>query len=187
MTPSDRHLLLYHLLDRVAGHDSLLSLVGMTAKLSTVGMFEKRVKSRAEGTSKVIYFGHPSSFDIIADILLGKFDSIDVDVDNQPSDDESDVAPSTTTGNQTIKDQLRKILLPSKIESTKENSSNEENETDDKAKHVRYVLHRSFDVGRDVRWFCRVLSTSLSLFTSMIFDYLYQIPWILNPNIYLRD
>mmetsp|Transcript_26863 Transcript_26863/g.53720 ORF Transcript_26863/g.53720 Transcript_26863/m.53720 type:complete len:679 (+) Transcript_26863:302-2338(+) len=72
---NDRQLLLYHLLDRVADHKFLVSLVGMTTNLSTINQLEKRVQSRAEGTSKVIYFGHDvdGGYDACVESLLGKF------------------------------------------------------------------------------------------------------------------
>ena len=144
---SERQLLLYHLLDRVADHGSLLSLVGITSRLSTVGMFEKRVKSRAEGTSKVIYFGHPKTFEGLVKIMASKFDK--------------ERAQDCAGGySQRLRDQLKDILLPSARKASDHNGNCEE-ESD--SERVREMFQRNYNLGRDVRWFCRVLSEALSL------------------------
>jgi hypothetical protein len=69
----DRQLLLYHLLDRVATDSSLVSFVGLTCHNGTMSMLEKRIRSRAEGTTRFIYFGPCADvqqwYDIVADKL----------------------------------------------------------------------------------------------------------------------
>jgi AAA ATPase domain len=65
-----RQLLLYHLLDRVASSHSLCSLIGMTTDCSFLSRLEKRIKSRAEGTTQFLYLALPSSFDKVIDILM---------------------------------------------------------------------------------------------------------------------
>jgi len=142
---SDRQLLLYHLLDRVADHRTLLSLVAMTSQLSTVGTFEKRVRSRAEGTSKIIYFGRPSSYEDLVNMLSSKFD-----VSNRIEED-------ARKGCRRLGDSLKHIMQPAPRRRSID--VNEENED----ARVRAMLKRNYQLGKDVRWFCRVLTVALSL------------------------
>jgi Cdc6-like AAA superfamily ATPase len=66
-----RQLLLYHLLDRVASSHSLCSLIGMTTDCSFLSRLEKRIKSRAEGTTQFLYLpSSPSSYNKVIDILM---------------------------------------------------------------------------------------------------------------------
>jgi hypothetical protein len=146
--PSERHVLLYHLLDRVAGKGSLVSLVGMTSRLTTVGLFEKRVKSRAEGTSTVIYFfDQKKSYKHLVEILLSNFDV------------------GTTDSNlkkhlEDLRTSVKEHLLPSS-EGIKE-------DVHDKRMIIMNTLSRSYDLGKTVRWFNRVLSLSLVLYSMKI-------------------
>lgn len=55
LEPSLRQLLMYRLLDRVTTQGTLLCLLAITSPLDAVSMSEKRVKSRAEGTSKAVF------------------------------------------------------------------------------------------------------------------------------------
>ena len=142
---SDRQLLLYHLLDRVADHRTLLSLVGMTSQLSTVGTFEKRVRSRAEGTSKIIYFGRPSSYETMVSMLSSKFD-----VDFRT---EGEAKKSCRR----LGDQLKHIMQPT----VRRRMIDVDEENEDA--RVRAMLKRNYQLGKDVRWFCRVLTVALSL------------------------
>ena len=68
-----RQLLLYHLLDRVADHKFLVSVVGTTDRIHTMNGLEKRVQSRAEGTSRTVYFDMPGGHEELVAGLLGKF------------------------------------------------------------------------------------------------------------------
>lgn len=68
-TTDHRQLLLYHLLDRVASNHSLCSLIGMTTDCSFLSRLEKRIKSRAEGTTQFLYLGSPKVYDKLIDIL----------------------------------------------------------------------------------------------------------------------
>ena len=73
----DRQLLLYHLLDRVATDSSLVSFVGMTCHNGTMSRLEKRIRSRAEGTTRFIYFGPCSSIQEWFDIVGKKMQTKD--------------------------------------------------------------------------------------------------------------
>eukprot|EP00977_Amphora_coffeiformis_P008632 scaffold1953_cov176-Amphora_coffeaeformis.AAC.50 len=68
----DRQLLLYHLLDRVATDSSLVSFVGSTCHNGTLSLLEKRIRSRAEGTTRFIYFGPCSSWQDWVEIVQDK-------------------------------------------------------------------------------------------------------------------
>ncbi len=170
---SKRHLLLYHLLDRVAGNGSLISLVSSTSRLSTIGMFEKRVKSRMEGTTKVIYFGRPESYEVLVSILVGKMsddgtgnnelfeNQIDNDLNNNNNDDD-DLSLIDI-----LKRNIRDILLPNKLDyhnTHKHMDSDERQREHDKLFMVKNIMERNFNCGQDIRWFSRVMSISLSLY-----------------------
>jgi len=142
---SDRQLLLYHLLDRVADHRTLLSLIGMTSQLSTVGTFEKRVRSRAEGTSKIIYFGRPSSYEVLINMLSSKFDV------------NSRIEEEARKGCRRLGDQLKDIMQPT----IRRRIIDVDEENEDA--RVRAMMKRNYQLGKDVRWFCRVLTVALSL------------------------
>lgn len=145
--PSDRHVLLYHLLDRVAGKGSLVSLVGITSRLTTVGLFEKRVRSRAEGTTTVIYFfDQKSSYKKLVEILMSNFDVGTTD--------------STLIKHlEHLKMSVKEFLLPSS-----EGISIPE-EDNDNQRVIMDTLSRSYDLGKTVRWFNRVLSLSLVFYS----------------------
>jgi len=144
--PSERHVLLYHLLDRVAGKGSLVSLVGITSRLTTVGLFEKRVKSRAEGTSTIIYFfDQKSSYENLVDILLSNFDVGSTD---------SDIIRHLKHLRTSVKEHL---LPPERL-----NLSDDDN---DKRRIIMDTLSRSYDLGKTMRWFNRVLHLSLVFYS----------------------
>jgi len=73
----DRQVLLYHILDRVASRESSLSFVGITSHSATATLLEKRVKSRAEGTSKTIFVTPFDSYETLTQLLLQKFDGVE--------------------------------------------------------------------------------------------------------------
>ena len=69
---ADRQLLLYHLLDRVTSSGTSLCIIAMTSHLAAVSMLEKRVKSRAEGVSKVIFLNPYPTYESLVEILCSK-------------------------------------------------------------------------------------------------------------------
>jgi hypothetical protein len=71
---ADRQLLLYHILDRVATRGSSLCFIGMSSHLESISLLEKRVRSRAQGTSKTIFVKPLASYATLIDLLLQKFD-----------------------------------------------------------------------------------------------------------------
>jgi len=165
---SERHLLLYHILDRVNGSASLISLVGMTARLPVYGLFEKRVKSRAEGTSRIIHFGKPTTFESFVNTLLSNFD-IDATVG------EGNCANKDLNYSQTLKLAVKRILLPNDNVQGDEDRNNllpEDLDAHETARDEKYKVSNIFALhwkkGSSVRWFCRVVSVALTLFTEDI-------------------
>jgi len=185
-TPSNRQLLLYHLLDRVTDYASLISFVGITTRLSTVGMFEKRVKSRAEGTSKVIYVGHVPTYETWIQALLSKVYSMDdcaktqkkrrntittaITQEQEQEMLDEDAIPDTTTTTTTttnlpipflvqLKNQLQAMLSSSSLYDKKDTSCSNSKLLVD----IRRILHRNYQLGKDLRWLSRILSVALSL------------------------
>jgi hypothetical protein len=71
-TQQHRQLLLYHLLDRVATPGSNLTVIGLTSNFTALTQMEKRIRSRAEGTSKIVYVRPPSSYEQLLQILRDK-------------------------------------------------------------------------------------------------------------------
>ena len=70
----DRQLLLYHILDRVSTPGSLVCFIGITSHLAAITLLEKRVRSRAEGTSKIFFLNPIVSQSALIELLLTKLD-----------------------------------------------------------------------------------------------------------------
>jgi len=139
----------------------------MTTDLTTMSNLEKRVQSRAEGTSKAIYFGHNKGYDDIIHSLLGKFYT-------PPG-----VAGQTTNRSYSeqhamlgIRDEVEAVLRGGQLA----NQENKENnrETND-FNLVQHVLKRNYKLlGSDMRWVCRVLDVALGLLASDIDECMHQ-------------
>lgn len=71
---AERQLLLYHILDRVAARGSSLCFIGISSHLESKSLLEKRVRSRAEGTSKTIFVKPLESYASLIELLMQKFD-----------------------------------------------------------------------------------------------------------------
>ncbi|KAL7552717.1 hypothetical protein ACHAWF_015949, partial [Thalassiosira exigua] len=154
-----RQLLLYHLLDRVADHNYLVSFVGMTTDVTCVTKLEKRVKSRVEGTSKIIYFDNIHCYDVLVQSLLGKFYT-------PPCSNECDAKAKDEYNEQkamiSIRKEVESILRDGRTDMNQD-SLEEDNETVDDFELVRNVLQLNLDEGKDMRWFCKVLDVALGL------------------------
>jgi len=168
---NDRQLLLYHLLDRVADHKFLVSLVGMTTNLSTINQLEKRVQSRAEGTSKVIYFGHDvnGGYDACVESLLGKFYT--------PPMLSSEVGGTEDMlfgdEREECTEQMEMMNLRNEVEAILRGNREGLNEADcdqeiNDFSLVQRALKRNYEMHADIRWFCGVLDVALSLLMSDI-------------------
>jgi hypothetical protein len=165
---SDRQLLLYHLLDRVADHKFLVSFVGMTTDLTAVSKLEKRVQSRAEGSSKIIYFGHNNEYDDLVRSLLGKFYT-PPGSGNSAGDEYNEHMAMLD-----IREEVEAILFGSKSDVNRNGPEEDGQDTNDFA-IVRRVLHRNYNlIGSDMRWVCRVFDVALALFATDIDECIYQ-------------
>jgi Cdc6-like AAA superfamily ATPase len=71
---SDRQLLLYHILDRVSTPGSLVCFIGITSHLAYISLLEKRVRSRAEGTSRIFFLNPLVSQSALIELLLTELD-----------------------------------------------------------------------------------------------------------------
>ena len=161
---SDRQLLLYHLLDRVADHKFLVSFVGMTTDLTAITRLEKRVQSRAEGTSKLIYFGHNKDYEDLVKCLVGKFYT-------PPGTCESDTDEyNEQNAMLEIRGEVETILRGRGFGDNLVNSDDggDDDEINDFAL-VQRVFQRNYNLkGSDVRWVCRVFEVALGLLASDI-------------------
>jgi hypothetical protein len=164
---SDRQLLLYHLLDRVADHKFLVSFVGITTDLTAVSKLEKRVQSRAEGSSKIIYFGHNHEYEDLVKSLLGKFYTPPGTGDSTGDEYDEHMAMLD------IREEVEVILRGSKSE--RDVCPDEDDEDTNDFELVRRVLQRNYNIfGSDMRWVCRVFDVALGLFASDIDEFMYQ-------------
>jgi len=178
---SDRQLLLYHLLDRVADHKFLVSVVGLTTDLRAVTKLEKRVQSRAEGTSKIIYFGHNKDFDELAKCLLGKFytppeERSRDESNNDMADIDEEEEYSEQMAMVDIREEVKVFLTSGKSSSNRLMSEEEEEngEINDFAL-VQRVLERNYSlIGSDMRWICRVFDVALGLLVSDIDERIHE-------------
>jgi Cdc6-like AAA superfamily ATPase len=133
----ERQVLLYHLLDRVATPGSSLCLVGITSSFTTLQSLEKRIRSRAEGVSRVIYTHPPNTYDKLVDIVRHKLDG-------------------------------SKVLVVSALLNIIQKPALTSNADDESHKiHTKLwsTMEREFRFGKDLRWFSRVLSTALALYS----------------------
>ncbi|KAL3807460.1 hypothetical protein ACHAXA_002720 [Cyclostephanos tholiformis] len=165
---SDRQLLLYHLLDRVADHKFLVSFVGMTTDLTAVSKLEKRVQSRAEGSSKIIYFGHNKGYDDLVKSLLGKFYTPPGTGDSTRDEYDEHMAMLD------IRKDVEVILRGRKLERNHGDPKDDDQDTND-FELVRRVLQRNYNLfGSDMRWICRVFDVALGLLASDIDEFMWQ-------------
>lgn len=157
---NERQLLLYHLLDRVADNRFLVSLVGITTDLTTVSKFEKRVLSRAEGTSKFLYCGRMSGYDDLVDGLMTAFHSPHRMNLSLPEISSEGKALYATDAMVELSKEVEWILRGG------DHYGQDKDEIDDYTL-VRRVLERNYHVkNMDMRWFCRVLDVALGLYAS---------------------
>eukprot|EP00536_Pseudo-nitzschia_multiseries_P012932 jgi/Psemu1/210106/e_gw1.523.28.1 len=140
----ERQMLLYHFLDRVATPGSNLILVGMTSSFSALTLLEKRIRSRAEGTAKIIYLRTPQSYRGLLEVLEYKLNGCVV-----------------------ARDILDRLPHPKDIESRASEilpeQGSDRKDTIDAIVKLSVAMEREFRLGRDIRWFSRVIATSLSL------------------------
>jgi Cdc6-like AAA superfamily ATPase len=142
----ERQLLLYHLLDRVATPGSNLCLVGITSSFATLSLLEKRIRSRAEGTSKVCYVRPPGTYEELLEILKFKLDGC------RCLREIIDLMTRTTTTTRTT------TATAEAVAGTKNDRK------EDMKRKLSSTLVREFRLGKDLRWFSRLLLSALSLY-----------------------
>jgi hypothetical protein len=133
----DRQLLLYHLLDRVATQGSFICFVGSTSHQGIMGMLEKRIRSRAEGTSRFIHFGPCPTFASLVSLLTSKC------LDNNDAD----------ANGASFHQQVSQLLSSPPIDNAETTHS-----------RVYKALQRDYRLGKGIRWFSRVFSLAISLY-----------------------
>ena len=149
-----RQVLLYHLLDRVSTAGSLCSFCGLTANQGTVRRLEKRIRSRAEGSSKFLHFGPcPSYEDLVQRLLENKLTVHQTDNHTDNNNGAADRNHSENNGDCSLKDQVAHLLRHQTND-----DSNQQTLT------VAETLERDFRLGKDMRWFCRVLQYAITLY-----------------------
>ena len=140
----------------------------MTSDLTTVSKLEKRVQSRAEGTSKIIYFGHDGSYGDLAESLLGKFRG-PPEAAGEDGDDRDERNAMLD-----VRDEVEVVLRGGKSGGGRGNREGHEGEIDGFAL-VRRVLQRNYElIGSDMRWVCRVFDVALGLLASDIDECMHQ-------------
>ena len=152
---SERQVLLYHLLDRVAGQKSSLCVIATTSDLGAMSMLEKRVKSRAEGTSKVLHLRPHNTYNVLLNILTSHFDGID----HQATSHDSTTQEERTKAAAALKKAFLDLVVVGDNASKKPNG-----------RSVATILKRSHAVGKDVRWFLRVLLVCMTQFRGKCLD-----------------
>ena len=133
---SGRQVLLYHLLDRVATDGSLVSLVGLTCHYALVRTMEKRIQSRAQGTTTWIPLGAaPLKYEIMERVV-------------------------STMMPRALYEQcasLRQLIAHV-------HGDEKFVPTGASLLRVREALYRDWRLGKPVRWFMRIWLSALSLY-----------------------
>jgi len=160
----DRQLLLYHLLERVATQGSSCSLVGLTSDSAILARLEKRIKSRAEGTAQFVWTGRQpaSSTKESYEEGLAKILSGSIAVEEEKGDGDTSQA-------QLLRREVTDILLGKNTINNAACTTVSEDPTENSiAQQQRQRIHEAFEfehrLGRDVRWFRRVLYHALALY-----------------------
>ena len=138
----ERQMLLYYFLDRVTTPGSNLILVGVTSSFSALTLLEKRIRSRAEGAAKIIYMHPPPTYQGLVEVMKHKLRDCVVS-----------------------KDIIQQISLHPVSKHNSLNTKNKyKNDTTEEITKVSIILEREFRLGKDFRWFSRLIAASLSLY-----------------------
>jgi Cdc6-like AAA superfamily ATPase len=149
----ERQMLLYHFLDRVATPGSNLILVGMTSSFSALTLLEKRIRSRAEGTAKIIYLRTPPTYQALLELLECKLEGCTLcrDIlDRMPHPKDAETVANA--------------VLSKEKSHTHGDVSQDDGENTEAIIKISNAMEREFRLGKDIRWFSRVIATSLTLY-----------------------
>lgn len=180
----ERQMLLYHFLDRVATPGSNLILVGITSSFSALTLLEKRIRSRAEGTAKIIYLRTPPTYQgliqvmeyKLKDCLVGKgiiqrlshhrpkygIENNKEKGKNGGIEDRETIKASSMKKETAIKS-LKEVNSVSNHDNARTNRKDVD-DTLEEAIKLSVAMEREFRLGKDTRWFSRVIAASLSLY-----------------------
>lgn len=143
-TARPRQAMLYCLLDAVqaASYGAGLAVVGLTSRVDTVDLLEKRVKSRF--SHRIVHVRPPSSFDVFERIVLNALSPTSPSASTIPDSEEQKFADAWQ------KDLTSLFSQP----------------------HFRDVLRGIFELSNDIRMVYRVLTPSIARMTILdpIFD-----------------
>jgi Cdc6-like AAA superfamily ATPase len=149
----ERQMLLYHFLDRVATPGSNLILIGMTSSFSALTLLEKRIRSRAEGTAKIIYLRTPPTYQALLGLLEHKLKGCllckDI-LDRMPHPKDAETVANALLSKQ--KSNAQGVI------------AKDNNDSIEAIIKISNAMEREFRLGRDIRWFSRVIATSLTLY-----------------------
>jgi Cdc6-like AAA superfamily ATPase len=171
----ERQMLLYHFLDRVATPGSNLILVGITSSFSALTLLEKRIRSRAEGTAKIIYLRTPPTYQGLLNILEYKLKDCTVGKDiikrlshypkyvTETNDNKSDGGGSGGGGDGDEGEKETSTVEQQKNSNRKNNEDDNNTNTEEDIK-ISVAMEREFRLGKDLRWFSRVIAATLSLY-----------------------
>ena len=153
----ERQLLLYYLFDKVATPGSNLCLLATTTNFSTLSLLEKRIRSRAEGTSKIIYVKPPTiSYDYLMKniIIQSKLQNcfIQQDIMNYCCLLQQEHDQGQEEGDEVQRQDTNEHGNSSNIRITT---------TATTRRIIHDSLQRAFNLGKDIRWFGRVISCAL--------------------------
>ena len=149
----ERQMLLYHFLDRVATPGSNLILIGMTSSFSALTLLEKRIRSRAEGTAKIIYLRTPPTYEALLGLLEYKLKGCLLCrhiLDRMPHPKDAETVANA--------------LLSKQKSSAQGAVAKDNDESIESIVKISNAMEREFRLGRDTRWFSRVIATSLTLY-----------------------
>lgn len=173
-------MLLYYFLDRVATPGSNLILVGITSSFSALTLLEKRIRSRAEGTAKIIYMYTAQNYQDLLQIMAHKLKGCLVGTDiiehmsrhnskfrvqvlsNREKGDDGGTMKSSTVQQVTKMKALDEVNKVSNRDNLG-TKSNDEIDMEETFK-LSVTLEREFRLGKDIRWFSRVIAVSLMLY-----------------------
>jgi Cdc6-like AAA superfamily ATPase len=172
----ERQMLLYYFLDRVATPESNIIFIGSTSSFSTLTLLEKRIRSRAEGTAKVIYVRNPSTYGDLVKVLQHKLKDCVVGKDivariscvtsttnkqlvtTSPDNTQNASDAATNENQESTNVPADAAVVPD------DNLPTVPTEEKEEAAQISVSMEREFRLGKDVRWYSRILSTALSLY-----------------------
>jgi hypothetical protein len=144
---NNRQLLLYHLLERVATEGSLCSLVGISSDAAIMTKLEKRIKSRAEGTAIFLLTGPCTTYEQLAQVMCNHHHN----TDDKKSEENNDDDDNNNENGEAKK--LRNEVF---------SVWNTDNSTNEQQQRVHDSLLRCYQMGKDLRWFSRVMYAALT-------------------------